>query len=385
MKKPVHLLFLLVLVLIGSFSCTPANRLAPYYSLEDKALLETVEKLNKTPNDNALKETLLSNYDRMLQSKSATVKDIAAKMGPGEKYKRIITELEVLQQLREAILKSPAALTVIPAPRDFTQAIEAAKTKGAKDYYDLGISYLGYNNRPYAQKAYDAFSEAYRLNPTYLDVSDKMRQAQDMTMVKVVVNKVNYYNQPWNHWGFENDYLQWKMINDLNAASYTNVRFYTAQQAGSQYFRPDCIVDLRYTSFNFDNLQTSRTTINRSKQIQTGETKSNPPKPVYTTVTATVYVTRQYINNRGMLECRIYDVASNQNILYDNFPGDFYWSNTTATYRGDQQALTPEDWNLINNRGNNRPPNRNEIVRKIVDQSYFSLITRIRNGIQFSY
>ncbi|MEO7313525.1 MAG: hypothetical protein ABIX01_24290 [Chitinophagaceae bacterium] len=361
-----------------------SNKLSSYYSPEDKALQETIEHLNKTPGDAALQDVLKSNYDRMLETKSQAVKDIAVQMGPGEKYKRILTELQIMQQLRETILKSPAALAVIPNPRDFTQAIQAARTKGAKDYYDMGTEYLAMNNRPYAQKAYDAFTEAYRLSSTYMDVSEKMRQAKDLATIKVVVNKVDYYNQSWNYWGFENDYLQWKMINDLNAGSYSNVKFYTAEQATSQYIRPDCIVELRYSSFNFANIRTERSTVNRSKQIQTGETKSQPPQPIYTTVYANLDITRQSLSNRGILECRIYDVASNRNILYDNFPGDYYWSNATASYRGDQRALTQEDLNLLNNRYS-QPPDRNEIVRKIIDQSYYSLISRIRNGVQFSY
>ena len=384
MLKPKTLLWVCTFFIAIIISCGPRNKLASHYSVEDKAVLETVEKLNKNPNDEALKEALKGNYELVLQTKKQAVEDITMQMGPGEKYKRIITELQILQQLREAILKSPAALSAIPNPGDFTGAIQNAKNKGAKDFYDMGTGYLVYNNRPYAQKAYDAFNEAYRLNPNYMDVSAKMRQAQDLATIKVVVNRVDYYNQGWSYWGFDNDYLQWKMVSDLNSGSYNNVKFYSAEQATNQYIRPDCIVDLRYTSFNFDNIRTDRNTINRSKQIETGQTKSEPPQPIYTTVSATVFVTRQSINSRGILECRIYDVATGRNILYDNFPGDYYWSNSSATFRGDERALTPGDRSMINNRFGN-PPDRNEIVRNVIDQSYFNLINRIRSGVQFSY
>ncbi|MES2777400.1 MAG: hypothetical protein V4722_24690 [Bacteroidota bacterium] len=384
MQKLYCSLCIIALFIGFNISCGPSGKLAKYYSLEDKDVLETVEKLNKSPNDEALKQALRTNYDRMLQTKSQAVEDIAVQMGPGEKYKRIITELQIMQQLRDAIIKSPAALTALPAPKDFSQDIQDAKNAGAKDYYEMGIEYLANNTRPDAQKAYDAFTEAYRLNATYMDVSDKMRQAQELATIKVVVNRVDYYNQGWNYWGFENDYLQWKMVNDLNAGSYNTVKFFTAEQADRQRIQPDCVVDLRYSSFNFANMRTDRNTINRSKQVETGQTKTDPPQPVYATVTATVYVTTQYINNRGVLECRIYDVATGRNLLYDNFPGDYYWSNSTATYRGDQRALTSEDLRMINNRYT-QPPNRNEVVRRIIDQSYFSLISRIRSGVQFSY
>lgn len=377
--------FLLVIfAFLSTSSCGPSNRLAKYYTPEDKSVLETIEKLNKSPNDPLLKEVLKNNYAKMLQNKAASVKNIDAQMGPGEKYKRIITELQIMQQIRAAILKSSAALLVIPQPSDFTEAIQNAKNKGAQDYYTMGIEYLKYNNRPYAEKAYNAFYEAYRLNPAYLDVSQKMQLARELATVKVIVNKVNYYNQRWDYWGFDNDYLQWKMISDLNRGSWSNVKFYTAEQAASQDVHPDCIVNLQYTSFNFGNVFTDRNTITRSKQIETGQTKSHPPQPIYTTVYATITITKQYISNRGLLECRIYDVASNKNILFDNFPGDYKWSSQTATYTGDSRALTQEDLNMINSKYSN-PPNRSEIARKIIDQSYNSLINRIRSSVQFSY
>ena len=158
MTRNSYLFPLFIIAFLSVISCGPSNRLAKYYTPQDKSVLETIEKLNKTPNDASLKEALKNNYENMLQSKAENVKDITAQMGSGERYKRVITELKIMQQVKDLILKSPAALAVIPNPSDFSAAIQSAKNKGAQEYYAIGIDYLKYNNRPLCTKSLCCFS-----------------------------------------------------------------------------------------------------------------------------------------------------------------------------------------------------------------------------------
>jgi hypothetical protein len=124
-------------------------------------------------------------------------------------------------------------------------------------------------------------------------------------------------------------------------------------------------------------------TINRSKQIQTGETKAEPPQPIYETVHAIVYVTRRIMESHASLECRIYDQATGSNILFDRFPDNYAWRQESARYTGDSRALETSDLTLINNQPNNSFPARNEITQRLVDNCYSSLLSRIRNGVTF--
>ncbi|HMP93038.1 MAG TPA: hypothetical protein PKD90_09230, partial [Phnomibacter sp.] len=97
---------------------------------------------------------------------------------------------------------------------------------------------------------------------------------------------------------------------------------------------------------------------------------------------ATVFVTRRYINANASLECRIYDVPTRRDILYDRFPGRYNWVQETATYTGDQRALTQADWQLINNRFNQYPPCE-EIAQQMIRDCYNQLLSRIQQGVSF--
>ncbi|HEX5653288.1 MAG TPA: hypothetical protein VFX58_09450, partial [Chitinophagaceae bacterium] len=194
--------------------------------------------------------------------------------------------------------------------------------------------------------------------------------------------RVNYDNYGWNYWGFSNDYLQDRIVRDLNSSSYRNTRFYTEDDIRRLNIRPDKVVTLQFTDLYIGTVYADNYTINRSQQIQVGETKSIPPQPVYETVRATVYVRRSILQSRASLECRIYDWVSGNNVLFDRFPDNYTWQHETARYTGDRRALQPSDWRLLNN-GNLYPPSRAELARRLIDNCYSQLLSRIRSGVNF--
>lgn len=80
--------------------------------------------------------------------------------------------------------------------------------------------------------------------------------------------------------------------------------------------------------------------------------------------------------------------ARSQNIRADrvvelNFTNIYIGQQERATYRGDQRALTPEDWRLINNRSDDRPPGRNQIADRLIRNCYNLLLNRIQSGVSF--
>ena len=149
-------------------------------------------------------------------------------------------------------------------------------------------------------------------------------RAKSRNLVKVLVNPVNYYNNAFGYWGFQNDWMQDQLVRDLNFRAYRDVKFYTDWQLRNEGVTPDKIVDLNYTNIYIGQVYTNYNTYNRSAQVKTGETKSDPPKPIYETVTATVYVTTRYLQSNANLQCRIYDIKTDKNSMYQNFPQCLY-------------------------------------------------------------
>jgi hypothetical protein len=379
MQKLIPVLFLIFC------SCGSTNKLQRYYTAEDKTVVELTERIAKSAADKEALNLLPQAYTAVLNQR----RDLSAASYPGlatgDKYLAIVKEWSVMQQLYDKISAVPAAAKVVTNLWNPASSIEEAKRKAAREFYNQGLEYLTYDNRNAARSAYDNFKKASDIIPGYENSRQLMQEAFEKATVKVIVRAPNYYNQGWNYWGFQNDWLQQQIISDLNARAYADVRFYSDWDASSRRIRPDRVVDMRFTDLFVGQVYTNRRTIQRSAQIQTGSTKSNPPQPVYTTVRATVYVTERYMASRAMLECRIYDYATGRNILFDNFPGNDNWRVQTATYTGDSRALLAEDWALINNNTPIQTPTRAQVADRLIRQCYNLLLSRINSGVQFGY
>lgn len=379
-----HLLQLLLFSLLLT-ACSPTKQIEKRYTPDDKLVFDLIERLKKNPNDAEAAKQLPEAYEQAAEVRKNINSNTFNNMNEGDRWIEISKQLLVAQQLYSEIKGSPVISKIIPNPWDPTIKIQEAKQKAAEEYYNQGQQYLTYNNRPYARKAYDMFVKANSAYPNYKDVQEMMEQSKLLATIKVVVNQVNYDNYGWNYWGFNNDYLQYKITRDLNNSSYRDVKFYSEDEARRLNIRPDRIVNLTFTDLYIGQLFNDRYSIDRSKQIEVGQTKTNPPQPIYETVKATVYVTRRVLQSRASLECRIYDWASNRNILFDRFPDNNTWKDESARYTGDKRALEQSDWNLINNSSNINPPSRNELAQRLIDNCYNQLLSRIRNGVSFDY
>ena len=372
--------FLLLLYLLG---CSPSNHLKKYYSTEDKTVFELVEKLKKNPNDTEALSMLPEAYTTALDKRKALTEANYNNLLPGDRDMQLAKEYGVLDQMYQQIIAVPAAKKVIPNLWDPSLQIQEAKNRAAKEYYEQGMQYLGYDGRENARVAYDYFNKANSAVPGYQNVRVLMQQATEKATINVIVRAANYYNHNWNYWGLQNDWLQQQIITDLNNQSFREVRFYSDWEANSKQIRADRIVELNITELYVGQVYSEQYKINRSKEIQTGSTKDDPPKPIYKTVTAVVTVTKRYMQSAATLDCRIYDLGTGNNILYYRFPGNDDWKIETASFTGDRNALTPEDWNKINSNSNFRTPTRSEVADRLIRSCYSLLLNRIKTGVKF--
>ncbi|MCU0396042.1 MAG: hypothetical protein MUF29_09030, partial [Chitinophagaceae bacterium] len=377
MKKHLPLFWLALLLVLGcSVSKAPVKK---FLSAEDEAVLELLDQLRKTPDDKTVLNLLPEYYSRAMNSRAA-MKDYVLRDNPaGDRWVLWRRQLEASQSITDAVMSFPPAAALITQPVYFTRDIADARNQAAAEYYDLGLEYLSYNNRPYAEKALTAFQNARREVPGYKDTDRLIAEAEALSQLVVLVNPVDYYQFGWNYWGLNNDYLQWQMIQDLNRRSYRRTVFVTEQEARARRLHAERVVDMRFVYLNVSNPHTERRSYTRSQVITPQPRPGTTTRPGSQTVTATVTVTRRYIDGRGDLECRIYDVPTGSNILYDRFPGRYNWVMETATYTGDSRALTDEDWRLINNRFN-QVPTRQDVAQKVIEDSYQLLLRRIEQG-----
>ena len=75
----------------------------------------------------------------------------------------------------------------------------------------------------------------------------------------------------------------------------------------------------------------------------------------------------------------ISDISTHKNISYNTFSEDYRWEEEHATFSGDSEALSENEWRLINNNNYNQP--RKEDV---LNELYRKLYPQVKNKISYA-
>lgn len=354
---------------------------------EDKALQEAVKKLNKNSNNDDAAEALPILYKSILKTRLARIKSYESGADIG-RWDKIIDEYEALQQAYNSIVESSPAFKLI-TPENFSTQIVESKDAAAMAYYDYAQTYLEKEGRDNAKNAYSNFKKADRYTPGYKDVKAKINQAYENAIVDVVINPIEddsyFFNAGWGSSGlnYSNDFFQRTLLRDLTNNTNNNnyaARFYSDWEAGRKNIPVDWTVNLRLR--NVDIPQPNRNTFrrDRSKQIETGKDTSG--RTIFQTVTATVNVSRMSFTANAQMDMLIKDIVTPKTISNRSFRESYRWEEESASYTGDQRALTDEDWNSINNR-NFVNPRREDVLEELYRKLYPQILNNIRYSVDW--
>ena len=144
---------------------------------------------------------------------------------------------------------------------------------------------------------------------------------------------------------------------------------------------PYLVVDLVWLNLRFDQPLDQSRTYNRSKQIETGKDTSG--RPIYTTVNATVRVTRRVLNADADMNVIITDAVTRNQIKWDQLPSEYRYTYEYAEYSGDKRALDNSDIALINRGSNQRLPTKEDAMAEMMQRIYSSLVNRIRSTVSW--
>jgi hypothetical protein len=177
----------LVAIIIVS-SCSSGKQLyiqGNYY----EAVIKSVVKLRKDPGHENSVLTLGQAYplavkyyeDRVQNSVVSTVQF---------KWLGAVESYGTLQSMHDEIRRCPGALKVIPAPNDYTQKLNEARTNAAEEYYVAGVSELSFGSRDRAKTAHSYFVKCNEIIPGYKDVVSRIEQAMWAATLKIMVEPV---------------------------------------------------------------------------------------------------------------------------------------------------------------------------------------------------
>lgn len=349
---------------------------------EDNALSDAIKKMEKNSTGTATQNNLTNLYNAAINSHLDNI-ELYETLTEPDKWDKIIKEYNALQKLSNLVNGSDAASKLIQAP-SYTAKIDLARENAAADYYNLGLQLLDESDKKSSRDALNAFKKSNSYISGYKDVNRQMDIAYENSVLNVVINPVTdnsyyYSNMGSNRFGnsFNNDYLQRNLVRDLGGdfSKKSLARFYTSRDADYADVDVDWVIDLTWTDLDIPQPYSRKSSENLSRQIEIGKDTSG--RPVYQTVQATVYVTRQYFTARGQLELRITDARTRNNIELQRYSSQVDWEQNYATYTGDSRALSNRYLAMVQNSSIHRLPSKDEILSELYEKIY----PQVKNGI----
>lgn len=342
------------LLFIWLFGCTSPQKHFDRGAY-DKAFYSAINDLKKNP-DNAKAQALLP--EAFNQYVGAINDQLADQRNHNAGPEALYNSYSELQRIYEAVRSTPAAQKIITT-RNYSSELAEAANNAAAYYYDKGEALMAAGDRKSAQEAYTNFQKASSFSKNYREVNSRLKEAEDIAFVNVVVNTID---QRFGYYSVDGNFLRADIMRQLNYAGRNN--FYRfLDQYGAGNTRADQFMDIALYDLWIGQLFASNYSYDVSKSIEV-PVENEPRKKTTITVNAKVNVTRRVIESRAMMDTRITDAATRRLMYTERFPAQYSWEKLTGSYSGDSRALSDKDWAIVRGVYNN-PPSTDELYREL--------------------
>nr|WP_294903493.1 hypothetical protein [uncultured Lacibacter sp.] len=377
--------FLPFIILVITIASCRGSRSATYN--DERDLSSLINRLNKKGADDKIIADLQQVYNNAYTSSIQRLNNYSYDPAPN-KWEKIIPELEGLHRMYETISQSAYALRLLKPDNVYPRLI-STKDSAAADYYQFGSEQMNLQTRENYKEAYYAFQRSQQYVPNYRDAKQLQKEVFDRSIVNVLINQIQYdqigmgNNWGWNPYSNRDRQYQLNIIRDLGGQNSTTnpARFFDEMQLRTMGAGPDLVVDLVWRNLRFDQPRDQTRSYNRSKQIETGKDTSG--KPVYTTVNATVHVTKRMLNGDADMNIIVTDAVSRSQVKWEQVPSEYRYVFEFATFTGDRRALDNNDITLINRSDNQRIPTKEEAMAEMMQRIHSNIVSRIRNTVSW--
>ena len=376
MKHFIKLLLVIFLLYSIVLSCTTPQKLLEkgnYY----EAVIQSVERLRKSPNNKKARETLAQAYPLAVNNLLDNLKKDKL-IQPQFAYSHAAYTYEDLNRIYEKIQQSPVAKEIIKNPQNFYDELVKIKDLAAEEQYVAGTKQLLTGTKENAKKAYYYFQDADAFVNDYKDVSEKIELSYNMALTHVVA-EFKPVNSKMYKLSANSFYKQFQ--NGLKQIEQNKfVRFYTLDDAKKNNLNnPDQFIKINFEDFVVGETHTKERIENmRVDSVKIGEITldNGRKKDVFGTVKAKVTINHMEIISRGIVSITI--VENNRNILLnENFTGNYVWFNEWGYYNGDDRALTNEQFEICRNKQILPPPPQQMFV-EFTKPIYAQINNRLR-------
>ncbi len=339
------------------------------------SVLQAVEKLRKNPNHKKSKEILAQSYPLAVNYLTGEINRIN-RLNEKMKYSQLMDVYTKLNDLYDEIRRCPAALQVIPEPRDFYKEMSEVKQPAASEQYAAGESLLRSGNREDAKRAYQYFLKTNEYYPGFRDVGEKIREARYVATLKVRVEQFYFPSVQYDiSIRFFQDQIEQFLFN-YNGNPF--VRFYAPDDPSLK--NPDQILIFQFDDFKVGQTNNYQKIYEVKKDsVVVGKAKGENGKTVdvYGTVKAKFIENRSEVISEGLLSMKIIDAYSNTVVLHEKFPGRFVWTTLWGSFNGDERALTEEQLRIADMKPVPPPPPQ-ELFVQFCKPIYSQVVNRIK-------
>ena len=371
------LLAALLISLLAFNSCSSGKKSLQRGNYYD-AVIKAVNRLRSKPNQKKAQETLRNGYPLSVDWFLDQSKNLMASNDP-HKWRNVVYNYEKINQMYEAIRRSPGALNVIPNPKNYYNELVESKNKAAEESYDAGLLALNSNTREGAKQAYFNFVEADRFVPGFKDTRNRMEEAKYYATLKVVVNQIPV---PTLRYKVTADFFQEKVQEFLNSYN-TNefVRYYSPREAEVENLEhPDQVLKIQFQDFVVGQTHVKETVENLVKEnVKVGELEiaKDSVVDVFGEVKAKLTTFHKEVISSGVLNMLIVNAHNQEVLSSENFASEFVWFTEWAYFNGDERALSKEQLAICNKKEVPPPPPQDLFIA-FTGPIYNQLTQRIR-------
>ena len=376
MKKLIY--FSLIILSVVSTACSSGEKALQkgnYFS----AVLKSVDRLRSNPNKTKAQQTLLESYPLAVQLSKREIVSLVNSTDPLKNTKSI-AHYKVLNRMYNEINRCPAALRLLSNVQSFRAEEDMAKQMAAPECYNLGIRQLAKGTREAAKSAYSNFTKANQFVPNYKDANAKMKEAEYMATLKVIIEHIPVNSVKYN---FSAEFFQDQVTQFItNNIRRKFVRFYTPKQAEMEKLEyPDHIIAMRFEDFVVG--ETHDTDIEKhvisadSVQVGTTKLKDGTNIKVFNKVKAKLHIHKREVISKGLLSLEIEEFDNKRIINNKRMAGEFVWFSEWGHFNGDERALTKDELDICESEPV-LPPARQDLFVEFTKPIYTQLTNELK-------
>ena len=348
------------------------------------AVMRSVEKLRKSPNNKNAQETLANAYPLAINTFMDKLEN-EDQANVDFRFTKAAKTYTQLNGMYESIQRSPGAQQVISNPKKYYKTLDRIKPQAADEQYEAGLYQLSMGSRDNAKQAYFYFLEADKFIPGYKNVGEKIDESYHRSILHVVANLKPVQSRFYE---VSADVFYKQVENTLQQIENNEfIRFYSPEEAANNNIQnPDQILEVNFEDFVVGETHTKETIEKMERDsVVIGEVTldSGRKKEVIGSVSAEVALYRMEVISRGLVNLSITKNGMNdKDIVYQDLPGEFVWFHEWGQYNGDQRALTDEQVVICNNKRIIPAPPQQlfvEFTKPILQQLHTSLLNFYRN------